>query len=58
MNLKTTIQVLELHNRWRKGEDMEMQNPETLGKALETAIDFLKSHSTQTPDDVIKAFTQ
>lgn len=39
MNLKTAIEILENHNRWRRGnEDMIMQSPTLIGKAIDKVV--------------------
>lgn len=39
MELKEAIDILEHHNRWRRGDDDEvMCNPAELGKAIDTVV--------------------
>lgn len=43
MTLKEAIEVLEHHNRWRRGDDdLEMIDPKKVGVAIDTALHLLK----------------
>ena len=42
MELSEIIDVLERHNRWRRGADIPMVSPTVLGKALDEAVEILK----------------
>ena len=42
MTLKETIEILESHNKWRKGADIDMTHPAILSEAVDTAIHLLK----------------
>lgn len=42
MTLNETIQVLERHNKWRRGADIPMEHPKAIGEAIDTAIHLLK----------------
>jgi hypothetical protein len=35
--------ILERHNRWRRGEDIPMENPTILGIAIDTVLNELES---------------
>ena len=37
------LAVLLCHNRWRRGNGEKMQDPKELGKALDFAIDYIKT---------------
>ena len=53
MNIKQAIGILQTHNKWRRGCDIEpMTNPTTLGIALDTVIEHVKNNVVS--DDVIK----
>ena len=41
MTTEQALQVLQYHNRWRRGEDIEMTNPKKLGEAIDKAIEVL-----------------
>jgi hypothetical protein len=44
MELETIIDILEKHNKWRRGDDsIEMMNPSIIGEAIDEAIRGLKS---------------
>ena len=43
MKIKEAIKILERHNKWRRGAEMPMENPEKLGEAIDVAIRNLKS---------------
>ena len=43
MTLKKAIEVLEIHNKWRRGgEYVEMATPKQLGIAIDTVLKKLK----------------
>lgn len=51
MKLKQAIGVLETHNRWRRGEDIEpMLKPTDIGIAIDTVVEYVKNNSVL--DDV------
>jgi len=43
MTIDEAIEVLELHNKWRKGADIEMQSPVKIGMAIDLVICELKT---------------
>ena len=43
MTIDEAITVLELHNAWRKGADIEMQSPTKIGMAIDMVLCELKS---------------
>ncbi len=43
MTIDEAIMVLELHNAWRKGADIEMQSPTKIGMAIDMVLCELKS---------------
>ncbi|OQA47727.1 MAG: hypothetical protein BWY47_01366 [Bacteroidetes bacterium ADurb.Bin302] len=43
MTIDEAITVLELHNSWRKGADIEMQSPTKIGMAIDMVLCELKS---------------
>lgn len=42
VQLSEIIDVLERHNRWRRGADIPMVSPTVLGKAIDEAVEILK----------------
>jgi hypothetical protein len=42
MELSEIIDVLERHNRWRRGADIPMVSQTLLGKAIDEAVEILK----------------
>lgn len=42
MTLPEAIEILKLHNEWRRGGDGEMVNPTTLGIAIDLIIEHYK----------------
>ncbi len=43
MTIDEAIEVLELHNQWRKGGDVEMQSPIKIGMAIDLVVCELKT---------------
>lgn len=42
MNKSKAIKILEVHNRWRRGDDScEMQSPKEIGLAIDFAIRYM-----------------
>ncbi len=53
MELKKAIGVLETHNRWRRGEDVEPElKPKDIGVAIDTVVEYIKNNGVL--DDVNK----
>ena len=45
MEIKIAIGILQRHNRWRRGEDVEpMINPTDLGIDIDTVVDNFKNN--------------
>ena len=45
MELKQAIGTLEMHNRWRRGEDVEpMLKPSDIGVAIDTVVEYIKNN--------------
>lgn len=42
MKLKHAIEVLEHHQRWRKGAEIEMVEPSILSEAIDVILEELK----------------
>ncbi len=38
MTIHEAIRVLELHNKWRRGAETEMQSPEQVGIAIDVVV--------------------
>ena len=47
MTIDEAINVLELHNKWRKGADIEMQPPTMIGMAIDLVVCELKNIRNQ-----------
>lgn len=47
MTIDEAINVLELHNKWRKGADIEMQTPTSIGMAIDLVVCELKNIRAQ-----------
>jgi len=46
MDIKQAVGILETHNRWRRGEDVEpMINPRELGIAIDVLVEYIKNNS-------------
>ncbi len=43
MTKEEAIKILELHNQWRKGAEIPMENPVRLGMAIDIVVCELKS---------------
>lgn len=54
MKLEEVLKVLELHNDWRKGANIEMQKPADITEALDIAVNLLKGLSKKTEIKKIK----
>lgn len=45
MKLKQAIGVLETHNRWRRGEEVEpMLKPSDIGNAIDVVVEYVKNN--------------
>tara|TARA_B110000977_G_C10813279_1_gene391159 strand:- start:186 stop:431 length:246 start_codon:yes stop_codon:yes gene_type:complete len=53
MDIKQAIGILETHNRWRRGEDLEpMLKPRDIGIAIDIVVEHVKNNVVS--GDVIK----
>lgn len=43
-NIKEAVKLLQHYNRWRRGADVEMPRPKEIGKAIDTAIEYIKKN--------------
>lgn len=43
MNLTQAIQILKIHNEWRRGAEIEMINPKLVGQAIDKIIELDKA---------------
>jgi len=43
MRLEEACIILERHNRWRRGEEIPMEDPTQLGIAIETVLKACKT---------------
>ena len=46
MTIEEAIEVLELHNQWRKGADIPMETPVRIGMAIDLVVCELKNLRT------------
>jgi hypothetical protein len=44
MELKEAIQILERHNKWRRGDIDTMDNPTDIGIAIDTVLHYAKKN--------------
>jgi len=42
MTKEETLKILKMHNEWRKGKETPMQQVESIGEALDKAIELLE----------------
>jgi len=47
MTLKQAMQILDLHNQWRRGADILQQSPQTIGIAIDTILKHLKAQNNE-----------
>lgn len=45
MGINEAIKILENHNKWRLGADVQMTNPKTLTEAINTVVEHYKNGS-------------
>ena len=43
MKVSEAIEILRQHNLWRRGADIPMENPTTLGIAIDTVVEWYQS---------------
>ena len=62
MTIDEAIEVLELHNQWRKGADIPMETPVRIGMAIDLVVCELKNlriaHVMQSVCDLNPDFQQ
>lgn len=57
MELKKAVQLLEHHNKWRRGDELNpMTNPTQLGIAIDVIVDYFKSLEETDLQPVIERF--
>lgn len=44
MNIKEANEILKRHNLWRRGVEIEMENPTNLGEAIDVITKFVDEH--------------
>lgn len=44
MSKEEVIEILGIHQKWRRGADIEMVHPKKLGEAIDYAIEFLRGN--------------
>lgn len=47
MTIKEAIAILELHNEWRRGANIPLQNPTLLGTAIDIILTHLKTQNNE-----------
>lgn len=40
MQISDALEVVRLHNQWRRGAEISMQDPKVLGEALDMVVEF------------------
>ena len=43
MTTAEAIEILQYHNRWRRGADIPMLEPKEIGEAIDKAIEVMKN---------------
>ena len=43
MTIQQAIDILDLHNQWRRGAEITQQSPETIGIAIDLVLTTLKN---------------
>lgn len=38
MDVQDALNILERHNKWRRGADIPMESPKTIGEAIDVII--------------------
>lgn len=44
MTLPEAVEILETHNKWRRGAETPMTNPVKLGEAIDVVVKKLKNN--------------
>lgn len=52
MDIETAVQILEMHNKWRRGADIEPSGPSVIGEAIDTVVNY---YTMQKIDEVASA---
>jgi len=47
MTIQQAIDILDLHNQWRRGAEITQQSPETIGIAIDTILKHLKAQNNE-----------
>lgn len=47
MTTKQAINILKLHNNWRKGANIEMQRPSEITEAIDTIVKLFDKSKTK-----------
>lgn len=42
--IQKAVKLLQRYNRWRRGADIPMPQPKEIGKAIDTAIEYIKKN--------------
>ena len=43
MEIQDAINLLEYHNKWRRGADVKMVNPTDLGVAIDIVVEYFNN---------------
>lgn len=42
MEIRDAVKLLRLHNRWRRGDEIDMASPREIGIAIDTVCDYVE----------------
>lgn len=43
MKLQSAIQILKRHNEWRRGAEIDQEDPRLIGVAIDTVVKYLEA---------------
>jgi hypothetical protein len=43
MNIKQAVKALKQFNKWRRGADIKISDPKTIGIAIDTILEFVEN---------------
>lgn len=44
MTIKEAAELMEYHNKWRKGAPVQMADPNKISKAIDVLVELAKTH--------------
>ena len=51
MTTQQAVQILDQHNKWRRGEEgISQADPATIGVAIDVVVNALRTHNTKEPN--------